>query len=205
MHKYTEEEHKFLQTFIPGHTYKEIVAAYNERFSEQITESRVKAYMNNHKINNGLKGRFKKGNVPFNKGQKGVCAKGCEKTWFKDGHLPHNTKPIGYERITKNGYIEVKVMERPNRETGEKNFKPKHHIVWEEVNGLIPKGHKLTFLDGNPQNCNLENLALITNAEHLQTTRLGLRSTNPKLTETGILIAKANIASSKAKKKGSDI
>ena len=199
-HKYTDEEHKFLQSFIPGHTYKEIVAEYNERFDEPITESRVKGYMANHKINNGLTGRFKKGNVPFNKGKKGVCAKGCEKTWFEEGQLPHNTKPLGYERITKDGYIEVKIKMRPSHPSCNDNFKAKHHIVWEEANGPIPKGYKLTFLDGNKQNCVLENLVLITNAEHLQMTRHGLRSDNPKITETGVLIARAGVLVRKKKK-----
>lgn len=200
-HKYSKEEHEFLRTFIPGHTYKEIVAEYNKRFDEPITESRVKAYMANHKINNGLTGRFKKGQIPFNKGKKGVCAKGCEKTWFTKGHLPHNTKPVGYERITKDGYIEVKIKMRPSSPDCNDNFKAKHHIVWEEVHGPIPKGYKITFLDGNKQNCSLDNLALITCAEHLQVTRRGLRSKNPRLTETGILIAKAGVASQKAKRK----
>ncbi len=199
-HRYSEEEHNFLRSFIPGHTYKEIVEEYNKTFSEPITESRVKGYMSNHKINNGLTGRFKKGQIPPNKGKKGVCAKGCEKTWFKEGHLPHNTKPIGYERITKDGYIEIKVKMRPSSPSCNDNFKAKHHIVWEEAHGPIPKGYKLTFLDGNKQNCVLENLALITNAEHLELTRKGLRSANPRFTETGILIAKAGVASKKARK-----
>jgi len=204
-HRYTEEEHKFLKSFIPGHTYKEIVSEYNKRFEEPITESRVKGYMGNHKINNGLTGRFKKGQIPFNKGQKGVCAKGCEKTWFADGNLPHNTKPIGYERITKDGYIEVKIKMRPSHSNCNDNFKAKHHLVWEEAHGPIPKGYKITFLDGNKQNCVLENLALITNAEHLQMTKQGLRSKIPQITETGILIARVGVTSKNARKRRDDI
>lgn len=200
-HKYTKEEHEFLRSFIPGHTYKEITAAYNKRFTEPITESRVKGYMANHKINNGLTGRFEKGNVPVNKGKKGICAKGCEKTWFKDGHMPHNTKPVGYERITRDGYIEVKIKMRPSNPNCNDNFKAKHHIVWEEVNGSIPNGYKLTFLDGNKQNCDINNLALITNAEHLELTRKGLRYENPSLTKTGILVAKVSVAGREKRKK----
>ena len=200
-HKYTEEEREFLKSFIPGHTYKEIVEAYNKRFEDQITISRVKGYMENHKINNGLTGRFKKGNIPFNKGVKGIRYKGCEKTWYPKGNLPHNTKPIGYERITKDGYIEVKIAMRPGDTKNGHNFVGKHRLVWEAVHGPIPKGYKLIFLDGNKQNCNLDNLALVTNAEHLQLTRLGLRSENAQFTETGILIAKTGIAVSKALKK----
>lgn len=200
-HKYTEEEHKFLQSFIPGHTYKEIVAEYNKRFEEPITESRVKGYMNNHKINNGLTGRFKKGNVPFNKGKKGVCAKGCEKTWFAEGHLPHNTKPIGYERISKDGYIEVKIKMRPSHPGCNDNFKLKQRLVWEEAHGPIPEGCNIIFLDGNRQNCDLENLAIVTKAEHQQMTRRGLRSAIPQITETGILIARAGVVTHNARKK----
>lgn len=200
-HKYTEEEHIFLRSFIPGHTYKEIIAAYNERFEDVITQSRVKGYMANHKINNGLTGRFKKGLIPHNKGQKGVCAKGCEKTWFKEGNLPHNTKPIGYERITKDGYIEVKIKMRPTKPNSNDNFKMKQHIVWEEKNGPVPKGYKLIFLDGNKQNCTLENLAVVSDAEHLQMTRQKLRSEFAEITTTGICVAKASIITQNAKKR----
>lgn len=199
-HKYTAEEHEFLHSFIPGHTYKEIVEEYNKRFSEPITVSRVKEYMGNHKIKNGLTGRFKKGQVPFNKGWKGVCAKGCEKTWFKDGHLPHNTKPIGYERITRDGYVEVKVAMRPSRKDCNDNFILKHRLIWEQANGPIPKGHIVIFKDGNKQNFDLDNLALITREEHLQLTRRELRSSEAELTETGILIAKTDIAIKNRKK-----
>lgn len=200
-HKYTEAEHEFLHDFVPGHTYKEIVEAYNKRFDEPITLSRLKGYIANHKLNTGKTGRFEKGQIPFNKGKKGWSAPGTEKTRFKKGHLPSNTKPIGYERITKDGYIEVKIKMRPSHPNCNDNFVAKHRLVWEQVNGPIPKGCKLTFLDGDKKNCALENLALITSAEHLQMTRRDLRSQSPQLTKTGILIAKAGIASHKAKKK----
>ena len=154
--------------------------------------------MANHKINNGLTGCFKKGHIPVNKGVKGIRYKGCEKTWYKKGNLPHNTKPIGYERINKDGYIEVKIAMRPGDTKNGHNFVGKHRLVWEAANGPIPKGYKLIFLDGNKQNCDLENLALVTNAEHLQLTRLGLRSENAQFTETGILIVKTGIAVRKA-------
>lgn len=123
-------------------------------------------------------------------------------TQFKKGQLPHNTKPMGYERITKDGYIEVKIAERPNRKTGEKNFILKHRLIWEQTNGPIPKGYNVIFLDGNPLNCVIENLAIISKAEHLQMTRKNLRSEIPQFTETGILIARAGvIASEKLKRK----
>lgn len=178
----------------------EIVEAYNKQFHEPITMSRLKSYISNHKLKTGTTGRFEKGHVPANKGKPHPTVGRMAETQFKKGGLPPNTKPIGYERITKDGYIEVKVKMRPSSPLCKDNFILKHRLIWEEANGPIPKGYKVTFLDGNKQNCVFENLALVTNAEHLQMTRKGLRSECPHLTETGILVARAGIAVHKKKK-----
>ena len=200
-HRYTEEEREFLKTFILGHTYKEIVAEYNKRFEDRITESRVKGYMANHKLNNGLTGRFKKGHIPANKGTHPPKVGRMAETQFKKGNLPHNTKPIGYERITSDGYIEVKVKMRPSSPLANDNFKLKHRLIWEELHGPIPEGYIVTFLDGNKQNLEPANLALISKSEHCIMTKEGLRSNNPELTETGRLIARAILCRSRAKKR----
>lgn len=192
-HKYTPEEHEFLKGFIPGHTYVEIVEAYNQKFEEPITRSRVKGYMSNHKINNGLKGCFKKGNVPHNKGRKGICASGCEKSWFKSGNIPANHRSVGSERVTRDGYIEIKI-EEPNK------WQLKHRFVWEKVNGKIPKGKNIRFLDGDKLNCNIENLTVVSKAENLEITRQGLQYDDAELTRTGVMIAKASLLS-KSKKR----
>ena len=123
-------------------------------------------------------------------------------TQFKKGNLPHNTKPLGYERISKDGYIEIKINENPDKNKGEKFFRAKHHIVWEKANGKIPKGYIVIFLDGNPLNCAIENLALISRSEHLQMIRRNLRSEVPEFTKTGVLIARAGVLTkAKAKRK----
>lgn len=200
-HRYTQEERDFLRKFIPGHTYKEIVAEYNKNFEDQITERRVKGFMANHKINNGLTGRFKKGHVPANKGTHPPTRGRMEETQFKKGNLPHNTKPIGYERTRKDGYIEVKVKMRPSSPKANDNFKMKHRLVWEKEHGPIPEGHVVIFLDGDKRNFETSNLALISLAENAMMVKQGLRSTIPEVTKTGQIIAKAAIAKSKAKKK----
>ena len=82
------------------------------------------------------------------------------KTRFKKGNTPHNHKPVGYQRITQDGYIEVKT-EEPNI------FKLKHRLVWEKEFGEIPAGHNSQFKDGNRLNCELENLYIITRADQL--------------------------------------
>jgi hypothetical protein len=105
---------------------------------------------------------FKKGQASHNKGKKQVeymTPEGMQrsrKTCFKKGNLPKNHRPVGSERIVKKGgYIEVKTAEP-------KTWRLKHRIVWEQNNGPIPKGANIQFRDGNPQNCSIDNLYLIT-------------------------------------------
>lgn len=114
----------------------------------------------------GIATRFKPGNVPANKGKKMSEEQytSCQKTMFKPGNKPHNSKPVGSERITKDGYIEVR-MDCP----GYRKWKLKHRIVWESVNGKIPNGFNVQFKDGNRKNCDINNLYLISRSEQLQT------------------------------------
>ena len=108
--------------------------------------------------------RFKKGNIPGNKGKKYVeylsaeAIERCKVSQYKKGNLPHNTKEIGYERIDKEGYILVKTELRGK-------LKLKHREVWKQHYGNIPKGHNVQFKDGNRQNCNIENLYIIPRKE----------------------------------------
>ena len=199
--RYTDEEHNFLRKFIPGHTMKEIVAEFNETFNDPIKESQVKCYMHNHKIPNGLKGYFKKGHIPYNKGKHMPTVGRMAETQYKKGNLPHNTKPIGYERVSKDGYVEVKIAMRPSSPGCNDNFRGKHILVWEQHNGKVPAGYIVIFKDCNKRNFDIDNLALVTRAEHLELTRSNLRYTTKEFTETGIAIVKSKIACRKKVKK----
>jgi hypothetical protein len=110
----------------------------------------------------GRKFLFKKGQTAHNRGKKQVeymTPEGMQqsrKTCFEKGHIPKNHRPVGSERILKKwGYIEVKTAEP-------KTWTLKHRLVWEQHNGRIPKGANIQFRDGNPQNCDINNLYLIT-------------------------------------------
>lgn len=187
----------FIEDNYKGVGYKEMADKLNEKFGTCYTPEQIGSFYGNRKLNSGLTGRFKPGHVPANKGKKGWCAPGCEKTQFKKGNLPASTKPIGYERITRDGYVEVKIAMRPSNPFCNDNFIGKHILVWQEANGPVPEGSLIIFRDGNKQNCSLENLALVSKAEHLELTRSGLRSKDPDLTDTGILIAKVKCARQK--------
>jgi hypothetical protein len=110
----------------------------------------------------GRTGRFEKGIVPANKGKRCAPGKGgrhrnAQATQFRKGNLPHNTKYLGHERISKDGYVEISIDE-PNPHTNfERRYVLKHRWLWEQQNGPIPEGHFLKCRDGNRQNCDPSN------------------------------------------------
>ena len=105
----------------------------------------------------GINTRFKKGNIPWNKG-KHIGSKGrSKKTQFKKGHLPHNTKKDLCITTRACGHKFIRIALAKWIELGRYN--------WEEVNGAIPPGLNLVFKNGHPQNCEINNLELITNEE----------------------------------------
>lgn len=103
---------------------------------------------------------LKKGVQVWNKGLKGVYAAGCEKGWFKKGLTPPKTRPVFSQRLTKDGYIEIKI-------DGFRKWQHKQRVVWREHNGAIPRSHIICFKDGNKQNCAIENLEIMSRGLHV--------------------------------------
>lgn len=108
--------------------------------------------------------RFTKGHVPQNKGKKmspEVYAKAAP-TMFKKGSTPVNHREVGSERVNVDGYVEIKVAE-PNK------WRPKHRVLWEQVNGEIPAGMNVQFKNGDSKDVRIENLYIISRAEQMRT------------------------------------
>lgn len=114
----------------------------------------------------------------------------CRATMFKKGDVPANHMEVGEYTHTTDGYLIRKV-----KETGPQweRFEFVHRTVWEEHNGPVPEGKMVSFLDGNKDNCNIENLVLIDNEENLEMNRSRLRFADPERTKTGVLVAKARV------------
>ena len=186
------EIRQYIQDHHPGCGPKDMAAVLNERFGTAFTTVQIKAYYHNHGISSGLTGHFGKGHPSPNKGKKGTCPKGAEKSWFRPGNLPPRTKPIGYERVRQDGYVEVKVKMRPSQPDRNDNFVMKHRLLWEQANGPLAPGEVLIFKDGNRQHVTLENLMKVTVQERLEMTRRGYHTGNPALTESGALVARLN-------------
>lgn len=188
-HKYTPEERAFMKDFVPGHSYKEIQAAFEERFGILLTLGQVNSYIGNNGLKTGRTGRFEKGHTPYNKGEKLSAEQYAfaEPTMFKKGHKPHNTLPIGTEITMKDGFIKVKVAE-PNK------WKLKHVLVWEKHYGNVPAKHCIVFIDRNRQNCDISNLMLIKRNELRIMNRNDMFTDEPEINRTMIHIAKCMAA-----------
>jgi len=122
----------------------------------------------------GKETQFSKGIAGWNKGKKQseyMKPEEIEKTKatrFQKGLVPHNLKPIGYERITRDGYIEVKVRDSKT-DSKNKNFELKHRIIWQQHHGEIPEGMNVEFVAGADRlNFTIDDLVLRTKAENLK-------------------------------------
>lgn len=196
--KYTDEMKQFILDNYKGRYNQELEDLFNQKFNTNVTSRTIKSYKANNKLNSGLSGKFRKGQTPHNKGKK-MPKEVYEKvkhTMFANGNVPPNHRPVGSERISKDGYIEVKVAE-PNK------WRLKQRVVYEEAKGKIPEGCTIIFLDGNKRNFDIDNLRCITRSELLYLNCNGLNNSN-EITETGILMARLDRAKNKKKQELKD-
>ena len=184
LHFYTQEEKDWLRDNVVGHSYKEVTEGFNEVFGLQLKQTQISGLIKRYGLCNGRDCRFKKGHVSFNKGKKGVG--GWAPTNFKKGHVPWNYKPVGSERINADGYAAVKVADP-------KKWRCKHAVIWESINGPIPKGHVVAFGDGNKQNFSSDNLILISRRQLAVINKHGLIYNSAELTKIGLKIADIKI------------
>lgn len=183
---FSEEMLAWIRSVVKGTSDVELTDMINERYNLNLKISQIRTMKKNHKIRSGRNTKFKKGCASWNKGKKipmDRITEAFKKTQFKSGNLPHNTLPVGSERLTKDGYIEVKIA-MPNV------WKGKQIIIWEEHNGPVPDGYVIVFADQNKLNLSIDNLICISRSELVRMNKQGLFSTNPEVTNTGVLIAR---------------
>lgn len=181
---FTKEQQAFIVANVKGLSNTRLTHLVNEKFNLSITAKQMKTWKHNHGLSSGLKGT--EGIAPPNKGTKGLYNVGGNRTSFKKGQRPRNYKPVGTERIDRDGYVLVKVSDEG---AWHQRWRLKHCVIWEEVNGPVPKGHCLIFLDGNKLNLSLDNLQLITRNQLARLNQNHLIKDNAELTKTGIIIA----------------
>lgn len=194
---YTEEQLDYIRRLckIDTITNREITEKFNKKFGTNKSERAIKAIRKkyNIRIENPVTGHFPKGHIPWNKGLKGIDIGGKE-TQFKKGDMPPNYQPVGSERVTVDGYLEVKVKD-PNV------WKGKHILIWEEHNGPVPEGHCIIFGDGNKENLDINNLICVSRKQLLGLNRHNLIQSNAELTKTAVNIVDLKYKIADAEKK----
>jgi len=196
---FPKEIHDYIQENYKGTGPKEMAVVLNTKFKTEYTHQQLKTYYNRRHLDSGLDGHFPKGHIPHSKGKK-MTPEQYERlkpTMYKKGHIPKNRMKIGECTHTTDGYLIRKISE-----TGiqRERFEFVHRATWEKHNGPIPEGKVVSFLDGNKDNCNIENLVLLDNDENLELNRSRLRFENSELTKVGVTIAKLKVTAGRRKR-----
>ena len=169
--KYTEAELDFLRRYCRDYTDRQLVHLFKAKFGVTLTLSQIKGTRSRHKMLTGRDGCFKPGNVPHPL----AGAKSANKTSFKPGQRPVNWRPVGSERVSKDGIIEVKIAEP-------RKWQSKHSVVWEQHHGRkVPPGHIVMFADGDRKNFDIDNLVLVSRRENVIYNKRGYSHAEPEV------------------------
>lgn len=202
--KWTDEMRGFFVGFVPGHSEAEIADAFEERFGVRLTEGQIGNAKTRFGVRSGTHGgRFEKGNTPPNKGvpmsEWGLAEEKAGRirgSWFRKGSRPANAKPIGSERASKEGYIEVKVADG----RGNGNYRPKHVVVYEEHRGPVPDGCAVVFADGDRRNFDPGNLVAVPRSVLAQMNNMRIEWRDRETLRAAMAAAEVRIAAAKAER-----
>lgn len=160
----------------------EYAKQFNDLFDCDKTPGQLHSLRKRKKWKTGRSGRFEKEHTP----SQNARPKGANKTSFKKGDRPHNWRPVGTEVICTEGYRKIK--------TAEPNIWEFVHIrTWEKVHGKVPEKMVLIFKDGNELNCSIDNLELVTRAEHLRLNKHQYKHCPEQLKPTVLGLAKLEV------------
>ena len=197
--KYTDEIREYIKANHKGKSSIELAKEVSKKFNIDVDNDSIQNIKSKIRINEGFifeparnDGFIKKGNIPINKGTKGMFNVGGNKTSFKKGNIPANYRPVGSERITVDGYVEIKIAD-PGK------WISKARYVYEKSHGKILDGYNVMFADKNKLNFDIDNLILVSKSEDLIMNNKGLLFENKELTKSGHLIAKVIDKANKVK------
>jgi hypothetical protein len=170
--KWTEDERRVLSALYPDTDIKEICRILDRSDRSIYTQANLLGLKRSEEYMKmllqieakrlrefGNETRFQPGHTTWNKGAKGYI--GPNKTSFKKGNKPHNTKEVGDTRICgKDKFLLVKVAD--------KVWIRKEILIWEEVYGKVPKGYVVRVIDPRKNKYDINNLMIITWSENMK-------------------------------------
>ena len=173
--KFSGEMVEFVRQNAKGRTTSELAKMFNAEFGVDVSSGQITSLKQRYKIRSEFHVASQAFlDKAFKKGENMNC---CEVGSIRQ-HNSFLFKKVGMP----NKWVEL------------------HRLVWEEHNGPIPKGYKIVFLDGNPLNCDISNLSLVTQSEHVYMNHRHLRFKEPEFTQMGVAIAKLAIQTAKREK-----
>lgn len=198
----------FLRDAVAKASVEEATRLLNDEFGTHRTRDGVKSAMARFGIKTGRTGRFERGSVPHNKGrtwdEAGFSSEKKERmlaTCFKRGNEPANGArvPVGTERVSKDGYIEVKVKRFSDRPRANKCWKMKHRLVWEEANGRpVPPSSMIVFADRDNRNFDPGNLVCVPRSLWAVVSHEGIEYFDRESLETALAVARIKVAAYEA-------
>ena len=169
-HTWTNEQIEYLKNIAKGTPRKVIVDKINKEFNLNLSMRQLRDCMNSRGIRNNIDKRF---------------------SAESGGNRCQQEKPIGTISKWECGYTRIK--------TGDNEWEFIQRYVWRKHHGEIPPGHSVIFLDGNTDNYNIENLALVNRNELMKYNSMRLNSNDQELNKVAVNLAKLM---TKVKEKG---
>lgn len=180
-HRYTCGEIEWLRSNIQSHSYSELAQVFREYFGVSVTDSAILHICLKNGITHG-----RKGEIGFVKGQHNAFSA---------------VNPIGHECTDSRGRVWVKVSDNVTQGGNWlTNYRQKNRVVYEQHRGTIPKGFLVVHLDGNKQNCSIENLCIIDRKTNMLMNNNKWFSTNANVTLTAIMWCKLYFALKQSRK-----
>ncbi len=116
-----------------------------------------------------------------------------DKNKFNIQRFEDMREPIGTKR-KHSGYWYIKVNDVKGKHGSHaaerENWKPLDRYIWEQHYGKIPKGYSIVYLDGDHDNCSIENLQLVDASTFRTMQRNHLFCEDARLSTTAIMTAK---------------
>lgn len=165
---WSAEKNAWFDEYAKDHLWREISAEHERIYGYPLTRNQI----GNRRQYRGIKctksgGTFKKGSIPLNA----------------------QAIPVGAEKVSKDGYVEVKVSEKGVRKNG--CFRRKHAVIWEQANGRpVPDGHIVVFADKDKRNFDPDNLVLVSLVDFRRIANMGFPYHDRDTLETCINVSK---------------